>query len=169
LLTVHREKLKVVVGVKSFTIFGTAIVAESKPIENAKIMVDGIEMAVTDKKGIFKLTNISPGKHKISAEKENFEFAQIDIEASIKMDGQIRIKPKRYIFLFMCQIPPQFEHSRMAICGNILPADQLDNVHFEIASSLNNAIVDKFQTKGKFCRMLEPGKYIIRVIIILSE
>ncbi|KAL7078019.1 hypothetical protein ACQ4LE_002669 [Meloidogyne hapla] len=137
------------ISINSFNLFGNVFTAKGPPLEDVTIKLDGESKTKSDKEGKFILTNVSPGNHFIEADKEHFEFNRLDIDVSSKIQKRILFVP-----------------IGIAICGQVLSADKIDGIKFEVSSPENNKttfyVYSNFE--GKFCQMFTPLKYKIKPI-----
>ena len=81
---------------KAFNYPGRVLSANSKPIEQVKILLDGIAIGKSGEDGTFELKGVTPGKHTVQGEKPHFEFGQETFEANSQAVAAIAITPKRH-------------------------------------------------------------------------
>ncbi|CAK5061597.1 unnamed protein product [Meloidogyne enterolobii] len=145
----NSKTTKVTISVKSFNLNGIVFTAKQAPLQNVTIKLDGEFNTISDEKGKFVLANVSPGKHVLAVEKEHFEFNELNFDVSSKTKKLIKFFP-----------------NRIAVCGQILSADELEKISFKVYSLDENIFIDGVVTnfEGKFCKMLTPGKYTITPI-----
>ncbi|KAL7078696.1 hypothetical protein ACQ4LE_001893 [Meloidogyne hapla] len=148
IVEVNSKTPEVTIYVNYFNLFGNVFTAKGSPLGHVTIKLDGEFKTISDEGGKFILTNVSPGSHVIKAEKEHFEFNRLHLHVSTKMIGQIKFSP-----------------NRISICGQILLAEEIDGISFQISylpDNLHSLLSTNFE--GKFCSMFKPGRYKIKPI-----
>lgn len=63
--------------VTGFSVGGRAVDTNGKGVDGVKIVVDGIERSITDKKGYYKLDQVTSKQYLIEAKKEHYKFKKL--------------------------------------------------------------------------------------------
>ncbi|KAI1729172.1 nodal modulator 3 [Ditylenchus destructor] len=122
----------------------------SMPISEVEVSVDGVKKSVTDKAGTFILSNMKPGKYRLSGEKENYQFSTL--MKTISFDQKDLIV---------------FRVEKIAICGAIEfdSKDKNSNqVEISVTSRKTNEVtrIPKItETNNHFCEFVSPGIYTL--------
>ena len=136
------------------------VVAGTKGVENVRVLVNGVEKAVTGKDGSYRLEQFKAGTYDITAEKASYKFG------ALKGQRVSASSPR------IADIPV----AEVSVCGTLSIAHPPPNVKVGLrdvqVKSENGKL--KQQTvqadkDGKYCVSLPAGKYTITPIVSYSE
>ncbi|MFC1694494.1 PEGA domain-containing protein, partial [Candidatus Latescibacterota bacterium] len=69
---------------------GSSLLIRSK-VSGASISIDSRELGITDEKGIFYIDNISPGSHRITVTKEEYDVYSMEINVDEQLTTIVNV------------------------------------------------------------------------------
>ena len=139
-----------------FSIVGVVRTQSGKGIEDAVIIIDGVQKATTNDKGSYKLDEMEPGKYIIEVSKDRLIFDPLDIT----IDAQSKIIPDLVV-------------SNYNLCGQINIKDSEFKVNKRSIvlqdSKTSHQRITKTDEQGKFCFDVKPSSFEIKPDITLEE
>ncbi|XP_060516095.1 BOS complex subunit NOMO3 [Cylas formicarius] len=129
-----------------FSVSGKVTNGKEKGISNAKIYLNGQEVAKTDEFGNYLLEKLKVAKYKLKAEAEDLLFDEI----TLYIDTNIKMLPDL--------VPSAFK-----VCGEVI-SDKPQAVAFSKIGS-TDFVTTKTNFDNQFCQYLAPGNYKVQVLI----
>ncbi|GAB0096259.1 nodal modulator 1 [Sergentomyia squamirostris] len=140
--------------VKGFSASGRILINKisGKGVKNAMVKLSGLEVAITDDKGIYTFDNIKPGTYMIQVTAENVQFSDEKIEISAKNPTI-----------------PDIHVAEFKVCGQVVSAGS----HKLTIKGVNTDFHVDLETpaggSGGWCTFLPNGKYTVQVLLSDSE
>ncbi|BHF68228.1 hypothetical protein SprV_0301126100 [Sparganum proliferum] len=142
--------------VTAFHLSGGRVQLSNIPIVGAKIIVDGMISAESDKTGFYELMISKPGKYKIEVTLPKYQFPESVVELTPMTDRLPNFSPSSVqlcgMFLFS---------SSSKINQQDLPVVQFADGSHVIESAVATLSAD--HGSAKFCTYLPPGKHSLRL------
>lgn len=154
--------LKTPFEVHGFSVSGKIVnLGKGDGIENAKVLLDGVQKGFTNGEGVYVLDNVTSGHYTIQAEKSNIFFKPVKVQINPNTPHLADIKPSSY-----------------NLCGQVkideLPPDCLQMQKRKIIltpaqGKKTEAISATTDTDGLFCFQVQPGTYHIQPVVLPQE
>lgn len=133
--------------ITGFSVFGRVLVSSNGfGISNARILLNGEHVATAHTDGAYTLKNIKADTYTITAEAENVQFNEKQVEISIANPSI-----------------PDIIVSSFKVCGLVL-SQQSYTVAITKHSSTFHTQATSQKGTGEWCTYLEPGKYSIQIL-----
>ncbi|KAG6575758.1 Nodal modulator 1, partial [Cucurbita argyrosperma subsp. sororia] len=141
--------------VTGFSVGGRVVDANDSGVEGVKIIVDGHERAVTDKKGFYKLDQVTSNHYTIEARKEHFKFNKLD--NYLVLPNMISVADIKATFYDVCGVVQTIGDgykSKVALTHGP------ENVEPHVKQT---------DESGNFCFEVPPGEYRLSAMAISPE
>lgn len=143
--------------VTGFTVSGIVLESvQGKPLVGAKVFLSGKEVAVTDKKGRYKIDNIKSGQYLLKAEAPNMQFEEIPVKVSPSSSEMPAINPSTFRIGGKVTLSAKGTLHHRKVVINKVDSD----FHTEIEIN---------PTSGEFHTYLAPSKYQLEVVVTEEE
>lgn len=139
--------------VTGFSVSGRVLLDENGPgVRNAKVKLNGKEVATTDGEGKYTLNNIQAGSYTIQITAEDLHFKDRIVKISLSNPAL-----------------PDVTVSGFKVCGQVISKKSYRVAITKKGSSSTDEVTTKENTAGEWCTYLENGHYTVKVVTSEQE